>query len=70
MELHRVFTKDWEGLPALVEQGRAGLLDEDSGSADGVDDTDDVSGEELEAISSLPQRPVKSTYVDEVLTYT
>ncbi|KAJ7818926.1 hypothetical protein B0H13DRAFT_2132258 [Mycena leptocephala] len=69
MKLHSLFTRDWEGLPALVEKGRAGLLDEDTGSAEDGD-ADDVSGEELEAISSLPQRPLRSTYVDEVLAYT
>ncbi|KAJ7916080.1 hypothetical protein B0H13DRAFT_2231764 [Mycena leptocephala] len=54
MELHRLFTKDWE---ATLEDGSA------------EDDEADVGGEELEAISSLPQRPLRSAYVDEVLTY-
>jgi hypothetical protein len=72
MEWHRLFTEDWEGLATLVEQGREGLLEEDTlTSEDGCaeDKEADVGGEELEAISSLPQRRLRSAYVDEVLTY-
>ncbi|KAJ7079372.1 hypothetical protein C8R43DRAFT_910127, partial [Mycena crocata] len=79
-KLHDRFSRDWRALPELVRRGRAGELAEDAEGMtveeDGENAEDDdggeesSSGEEDEPISLLPEREVKSTYVDEVLTYT
>ncbi|KAJ6566718.1 hypothetical protein B0H19DRAFT_1025332 [Mycena capillaripes] len=76
IEPHDLFKMDWETakLPALIAQGRLGVLSEDleGGGDDGRSEEGEgeSSGEEEEAVDLLPQREVKSTYVDEVLTYT
>ncbi|KAJ7898272.1 hypothetical protein B0H14DRAFT_2332228 [Mycena olivaceomarginata] len=71
-QLARGFAEDWVRLPALIEEGRVGELGEDVANAgesmelDGSDE--DTSDDEEEApISTLPQREIKSTYVDEIL---
>jgi hypothetical protein len=72
MEWHRSLTKDWEGLATLVEQGRVGLLEEDTSTSENGSAEDkeaDMGGEELEVISCLPQCWLRSAYVDNVLTY-
>ncbi|KAJ7120873.1 hypothetical protein C8R44DRAFT_623095 [Mycena epipterygia] len=74
-KLCATFAKSWKALPELIRDGRAGTLaeeesddageDENSGSEDG-----ESSGKEEAAITLVPERAVKATYVDEVLTYT
>ncbi|KAJ7108897.1 hypothetical protein C8R43DRAFT_1139824 [Mycena crocata] len=79
MKLRGDFMREWKALPELVRKGRAGELEDEhaAGAQDGRDgdeseeeDDDASSGEEEEPISLLPGREVKSTYVDEILTYT
>ncbi|KAJ6471701.1 hypothetical protein DFH09DRAFT_1344088 [Mycena vulgaris] len=77
-ELAEAFAKDWQQdhrLPAMIRRGRAGELAEEDGSevdegeGEGEGEGDEAgSDEEEEEIALLPQRPVKATYVDEVLT--
>ncbi|KAJ7713623.1 hypothetical protein B0H16DRAFT_1341291, partial [Mycena metata] len=83
-ELRRLFAIEWAGIPALIASGRLGVLqedDEEGGGEEGVgadgqerNAEDAASGdeddEEDEPVTLLPQRQVKATYVDEVLTYT
>ncbi|KAJ7899122.1 hypothetical protein B0H14DRAFT_3124170 [Mycena olivaceomarginata] len=59
------FTEEWKTLAGLISQGRAGEVD-------GAEESDEegeegASDEEDEPIPTLPARPLKSTYVDEVL---
>jgi hypothetical protein len=75
------FLNEWKGLAQLIEDGRAGEVvgveeAADANIADGASDVEGGEGaseagdseeEEETPISKLPQRPVKSTYVDEVL---
>jgi hypothetical protein len=64
------FVKQWEGLDDLIRRGREGTVVEE------VDESDEEgegrgghgSGEEEEPIQTLPQRRVKSTHVDEILS--
>jgi hypothetical protein len=71
-QLAQGFAEDWQKLPALIEAGRAGELGEDvahAGNSMELDGSDEeTSDDEEEApISTLPQREIKSTYVDEIL---
>jgi hypothetical protein len=68
------FAEDWKALPDLIQRGRAGEMDEDGDEAVVAveeDDADSEGGssddEEEAAIGTLPQREIKSSYVDEVL---
>lgn len=69
------FAKQWETVPDLIRRGRAGELvdeaEEPAPRSDADSDEEEAnagsSGEEDEPIPTLPQREVKSTYVDEVL---
>ncbi|KAJ6538207.1 hypothetical protein DFH09DRAFT_1249732 [Mycena vulgaris] len=71
-ELLEVFAKDWQRdhrLPAMIRRGRAGELAEEDGLEVDEGEGDEAgSDEEEEEIALLPQRPVKATYVDEILT--
>jgi hypothetical protein len=59
------FRAEWKTLPELIRRGRDGDMGEDS------EDHDEEEGADIEEenapIPMLPQRAVKSTYVDEVL---
>ncbi|KAJ7714022.1 hypothetical protein B0H16DRAFT_1742933 [Mycena metata] len=76
-ELRRLFDIEWDGVPDLVAAGRLSVVneDDDAGVVAGEAGADDAnadegsSGEEDELIALLPQREVKTTYVDEVMTY-
>ncbi|KAJ6448587.1 hypothetical protein C8R45DRAFT_1132896 [Mycena sanguinolenta] len=65
------FTKEWEALAGLIQQGRAGVLveedEQEDEEKDEQDDEPEDSGEEEEPIPKIPSRTVKPTYVDEVL---
>ncbi|KAJ7849376.1 hypothetical protein B0H14DRAFT_3668571 [Mycena olivaceomarginata] len=68
------FAEDWKALPDLIQRGRAGEMGEDGDEAVVAveeDDTDSEGGssddEEEAVIGTLPQREIKSSYVDEVL---
>ncbi|KAJ7160358.1 hypothetical protein C8R46DRAFT_1164810 [Mycena filopes] len=79
--LHGLFAIEWEGLPVIIAAGRQGVEvdgedtagddDErrDQANQEGDDDDEASSGEEEEPVTLLPPRTVKSTYVDEVMTY-
>ncbi|KAJ7805097.1 hypothetical protein B0H14DRAFT_3091667 [Mycena olivaceomarginata] len=57
------FADDWKSLPDLVAKGRRGELEDEA-----VGDSDEEESDEEEAaIGTLPQREIKTTYVDEVL---
>ncbi|KAJ6578446.1 hypothetical protein B0H19DRAFT_1123179 [Mycena capillaripes] len=60
------FVTEWQALPELIQRGRGGELVEAEDSDDEEEVFDD-SEEEDEPIPTLPPRPVKPTYVDEVL---
>ncbi|KAJ6534315.1 hypothetical protein B0H19DRAFT_1383490 [Mycena capillaripes] len=60
------FVTEWQALPELIRRGRGGELVEAEDSDDEEEVFDD-SEEEDEPIPTLPLRPVKPTYVDEVL---
>ncbi|KAJ6570826.1 hypothetical protein DFH09DRAFT_1362492 [Mycena vulgaris] len=65
------FMKEWEAVPELIQLGRQGELQEERDAR--VDSDADSEGDELssddeeEAIPSLPERELRSSYVDEVL---
>ena len=67
------FERDWKDLADLIRQGRDGTLvvddSEEKEEKEESDEEEEVedSGEEDEAIPTLPPRPIKATYVDEVL---
>ncbi|KAJ6452843.1 hypothetical protein C8R45DRAFT_1112863 [Mycena sanguinolenta] len=69
------FEREWKDLADLIRQGRDGTLvvdEEDEVEKDGKAESDeeeeeDSEEEEEEAISRLPQWPIKPAYVDEVL---
>ncbi|KAJ7897598.1 hypothetical protein B0H14DRAFT_3589450 [Mycena olivaceomarginata] len=74
--LGECFAEDWKALPDLILRGRAGGLgkededdvvaavEEDDENSEGEDESD----EEEAPIGSLPQREIKASYVDEVLS--
>jgi hypothetical protein len=74
--LGECFAEDWKALPDLILRGRAGGLgkededdvvaavEEDEENSEGEDESD----EEEAPIGSLPQREIKASYVDEVLS--
>ncbi|KAJ7118301.1 hypothetical protein C8R44DRAFT_878911 [Mycena epipterygia] len=62
------FIEEWEALPELIAQGRAGesaVVNE--GSDREGSDTEESSDEEEEPIASVPERVLVTSYVDEVL---
>ncbi|KAJ7500344.1 hypothetical protein B0H11DRAFT_1714858 [Mycena galericulata] len=68
------FAHEWTTLPELIRRGRDGTLDgagdkdqQDCEDGDSDEEGAATDGEEEEPIAKLPQREVKSTYVDEVL---
>ncbi|KAF7373659.1 hypothetical protein MSAN_00576700 [Mycena sanguinolenta] len=74
-QLAEDFEREWKDLAELIRKGRDGTLvvvDEDEEvekekDENGESDEEEDSGEEGEPISTLPARPVKPSYVDEVL---
>ncbi|KAF7358019.1 hypothetical protein MVEN_00849000 [Mycena venus] len=62
--LHSLFVEAWEGMAALVEKGRLGLLPEDDedGDSDSEGSEGGSSGEEDKPVTLLPQHQVKSTH--------
>lgn len=70
-QLVQVFAAEWEALPTLIRQGRSGPVlgevEEVLNEVASDDEDEGSSGEEDEPIPKLPQREVKSSYVDEVL---
>ncbi|KAJ7093352.1 hypothetical protein B0H15DRAFT_947488 [Mycena belliarum] len=79
VELRARFLREWIDIPELIRRGRAGELvverdvdpgererEEGEGEIDGSE-TGSSSGEEEEAIPSLPVRELRPSYVDEVL---
>ncbi|KAJ7836541.1 hypothetical protein B0H14DRAFT_2793727 [Mycena olivaceomarginata] len=70
--LRECFTEDWKALPDLILRGRSGELDVEGDTVvtveeDAEDSEEEPSDEEEEAIGTLPQREIKSSYVDEIL---
>ncbi|KAJ7088319.1 hypothetical protein C8R44DRAFT_751892 [Mycena epipterygia] len=65
------FTTTWKALPQLIREGRAGRLaeEEEDGDEDTGEEEEGSSREEEAAICLVAQEAVKSTYVDEILTY-
>ncbi|KAJ7890976.1 hypothetical protein B0H14DRAFT_3428848 [Mycena olivaceomarginata] len=65
------FADDWKSLPDLVAKGRRGELEDEAvvlTTAENQGDSDEEESDEEEAaIGTLPQREIKTTYVDEVL---
>jgi hypothetical protein len=65
------FADDWKSLPDLVAKGRRGELEDEAvvlTTAKNEGDSDEEESDEEEAaIGTLPQREIKTTYVDEVL---
>ncbi|KAJ7691221.1 hypothetical protein B0H14DRAFT_3532032 [Mycena olivaceomarginata] len=65
------FADDWKSLPDLVVKGRGGELEDGAvelTAAENQDDSDEEESDKEEAaIGTLPQREIKTTYVDEVL---
>jgi hypothetical protein len=65
------FADDWKLLPDLVAKGRRGELEDGAvelTAGENQDDSDEEESDEEEAaIGTLPQREIKTTYVDEVL---
>ena len=75
MQLAQGFAREWEHLPELIRKGRVGELEVDREEPNnresddkGSDDDEESDDEEEAAIPSLPRRPTKPTYVDEVLS--
>jgi hypothetical protein len=60
------FTEEWKALAELISQGRAGKEVDRAGESD-EEVEEGASDEEDELIPTLPARPLKSAYVDEVL---
>ncbi|KAJ7088346.1 hypothetical protein C8R44DRAFT_649600, partial [Mycena epipterygia] len=63
------FTTTWKALPQLIREGRAGRLAEEDEDEDTGEEEEGSSREEEAAICLVAQGAVKSTYVDEILTY-
>ncbi|KAF7346301.1 hypothetical protein MSAN_01857500 [Mycena sanguinolenta] len=67
-QLARGFAREWEHLPELIRRGRAGELEVEREEPEDKESDEEESDEEEAAIPSLPRRPTKPTYADEVLT--